>query len=151
MRLYRAYGELAQEALRDDPYLLTDSYYRADFSQVDAFAIALGVSADDERRVEAGILFELSYNLGAGHTFIPQDKLRTATCALLDLDGEMIDAGMLRLQEQGRMELSQIAGLTACYLPGALRGGNLRLPENFIHGGRRISRTGTNRRSGRRN
>ena len=34
---------------------------------------------------------------------------------------------------------------------GALRGGNLRLPENFIHGGRRISRTGTNRRSGRRN
>ena len=29
----------------------------------------------------------------------------------------MIDAGMLRLQEQGRMELSQIAGLTACYLP----------------------------------
>ena len=47
VRLYRAYGELAQEALRDDPYLLTDSYYRADFSQVDAFAIALGVSADE--------------------------------------------------------------------------------------------------------
>ena len=101
VRLYRAYGELAQEALQDDPYLLTDPYYSADFSQVDAFAIALGISADDERRVEAGILFELSYNLGAGHTFIPQDKLRTATCALLDLDGEMIDAGMLRLQEQG--------------------------------------------------
>ena len=117
VRLYRAYGELAQEALRDDPYLLTDSYYRADFSQVDAFAIALGVSADDERRVEAGILFELSYNLGAGHTFIPQDKLRAATCALLELDGETIDAGMLRLQEQGRMELSPIVGLTACYLP----------------------------------
>ena len=117
VRLYRAYGELAQEALRDDPYLLTDEYYRADFSQVDAFAIALGVSADDERRVEAGILFELSYNLGAGHTFIPQDKLRAATCALLELDGETIDAGMLRLQEQGRMELSPIVGLTACYLP----------------------------------
>ena len=84
VRLYRAYGELAQEALQDDPYLLTDPYYSADFSQVDAFAIALGVSADDERRVEAGILFELSYNLGAGHTFIPQDKLRAATCALLE-------------------------------------------------------------------
>ena len=83
VRLYRAYGELAQEALQDDPYLLTDPYYSADFSQVDAFAIALGVSADDERRVEAGILFELSYNLGAGHTFIPQDKLRAATCVSL--------------------------------------------------------------------
>ena len=117
VRLYRAYGELAQEALRDDPYLLTDSYYRADFSQVDAFAIVLGVSADDERRVEAGILFELSYNLGAGHTFIPQDKLRAATCALLELDGETIDAGFTRLQEQERMMCSELAGLTACYLP----------------------------------
>lgn len=57
------------------------------------------------------------YNLGAGHTFIPQDKLRAAICALLELDGETIDAGMLRLQEQGRMELSPIVGLTACYLP----------------------------------
>ena len=117
VRLYRAYGELAQEALHDDPYLLTDPYYNADFSQVDAFAISLGVSADDERRVEAGVLFELSYNLGMGHTFIPQDKLRAATCALLDLDGETIDAAMERLQEQGRMELSTLAGLTACYLP----------------------------------
>ena len=117
VRLYRAYGELAQEALQDDPYLLTDPYYSADFSQVDAFAIALGVSADDERRVEAGILFELSYNLGAGHTFIPQDKLRAATCALLELDGETIDAGFTRLQEQERMQCSELAGLTACYLP----------------------------------
>ena len=117
VRLYRAYGELAQEALQDDPYLLTDPYYSADFSQVDAFAIALGVSADDERRVEAGILFELSYNLGAGHTFIPQDKLRAATCALLELDGETIDAGFTRLQEQERMMCSELAGLTACYLP----------------------------------
>ena len=117
VRLYRAYGELAQEALQDDPYLLTDPYYSADFSQVDAFAIALGVSADDERRVEAGILFELSYNLGAGHTFIPQDKLRAATCALLELDGETIDAGFTRLQEQERMMCSELAGITACYLP----------------------------------
>ena len=67
--------------------------------------------------MEAGILFELSYNLGAGHTFIPQDKLRAATCALLELDGETIDAGFTRLQEQERMMCSELAGLTACYLP----------------------------------
>lgn len=117
VRLYRVYGELAQQALRDDPYLLTDPYFRADFSQVDAFAIALGISADDERRVEAGILFELSYNLCAGHTFIPQDKLVGASCALLELDNETIEAGLLRLQEQERIRTSDLAGLRACYLP----------------------------------
>ena len=37
MRLYRAYGELAVEALQDDPYMLTQSYFGADFAVVDAF------------------------------------------------------------------------------------------------------------------
>ena len=73
MRLYRAYGELAVDALQDDPYMLTQAYFGADFAVVDAFALELEVEADDERRVEAGILFELTYNQTNGHTFIPRD------------------------------------------------------------------------------
>ena len=117
VRLYRVYGDLAPDALRDDPYLLTDPYFHADFSLVDAFALELDVAADDERRVEAGILFELSYNLSNGHTFIPEPKLCAATAALLNLDAETIEAGLMRLNEQERMVCDEIAGLKACYLP----------------------------------
>ncbi len=117
VRLYRVYGELAPDALRDDPYLLTDPYYGADFSLVDAFAIELEIPADDERRVEAGILFELSYNLSGGHVFIPKSKLRAVTASLLGLEEDVIEAGLSRLQEQSRMTLDTVAGLEACYLP----------------------------------
>ncbi len=117
VRLYRVYGELAVDALRDDPYLLADAYFGADFSAVDAFALELDLEADDERRVEAGILFELSYNLTNGHTFIPMPKLCAATAALLNLDSETIEAGLGRLQEQGRLICDTVAGLSACYLP----------------------------------
>ena len=117
VRLFRVYGDLAEDALRDDPYLLSDPYFGADFAAVDAFALELDVEADDERRVEAGILFELSYNLTNGHTFIPQNKLIPATAALLNLDSETIESGMERLDEQQRMVRSEVAGLTACYLP----------------------------------
>ena len=117
VRLYRVYGDMAADALRDDPYLLTGPYFGADFSVVDAFALEMDVEADDERRVEAGVLFELSYNLGNGHTFIPQDKLIAATAALLSLPHETIAAALDRLCEQQRMERDTIAGLTACYLP----------------------------------
>ena len=117
VRLYRIYGPDAQDALRDDPYLLTDPYYGADFAVVDAFALELSLPADDERRVEAGILFELSYNLNQGHTFLPKNKLCAATAALLSLDGEVIEAGLTRLAEQERMVVDRIAGLDACYLP----------------------------------
>ena len=117
VRLWRVYGEMAADALRDDPYVLTDSYFGADFACVDAFALELDVEADDERRVEAGILFELRYNLGGGHTFLPADKLTAATASLLGLESETIEAGMQRLLEQGRMDEDTVAGLRACYLP----------------------------------
>ena len=117
LRLYRAYGELAIDAVRDDPYLLTDSFFGADFGAVDAFALELGVDGDDERRVEAGILFELTHNLTNGHTFLPERKLAAATMGLLGLETEIVEAGVGRLLEQGRMVSEHVAGLDVCYLP----------------------------------
>ena len=117
VRLYRVYGDLAVDALRDDPYLLTDPYFAADFGIVDAFALELNVDADDERRVEAGILFELSYNLNNGHTFIPKEKLLAASESLLGLSQAQVEAGLARLREQERTVIDSVAGLDACYLP----------------------------------
>ena len=117
VRLYRCYGEDAKDALTDDPYILTQPYFGASFPLVDAFAQELDVAADDERRVEAGILFELSYNLQNGHTFIPAPKLLAASAALLNLDAVTVEGGLTRLREQGRMETDVVAGLDACYLP----------------------------------
>lgn len=117
LRLYRSYGELAADAVRDDPYLLTDPYFGADFAAVDAFALELGVDGDDPRRVEAGILFELTHNLGNGHTFLPKDKLCAATCTLLSLDTQTVLPGFERLQDQQRTVTEELAGQFVCYLP----------------------------------
>ncbi len=117
MRLYRAYGELAVDALQDDPYMLTQPYFGADFAAVDAFALELGTEADDERRVEAGILFELTFNQNNGHTFIPRNKLVAATAMLLGLEEAIIDAGILRLCETDQLKTDTVAGLEACYVP----------------------------------
>lgn len=117
MRLYRAFGELAVDALQDDPYMLTQPFFGADFAAVDAFALELNVEADDERRVEAGILFELTFNQSNGHTFIPLDKLAAATASLLSLELVIILDGISRLSEMERLRIDTVAGLQACYLP----------------------------------
>ena len=117
MRLYRVYGELAVEALEDDPYMLTQPYFGADFATVDAFALETGTEADNERRVEAGILFELTFNQSNGHTFIPRNKLVAATAMLLNLESDIVDAGIIRLSESGQLETDTVAGLDACYIP----------------------------------
>ena len=53
MPLYKAYGDLAMEALHDDPYLLTEDFFGASFAVVDQFAVRNGVEAEDPRRVQS--------------------------------------------------------------------------------------------------
>ena len=117
VRTYKIYGEGTVELLYDDPYLLMDEGLDAPFGAVDRFAIELGVAGDDPRRVEAGILFELRYNLSAGHAFLPEDKLVAATAQLLNIDAESVTEGVERLLEGQRLVHSSLAGITVCYLP----------------------------------
>ncbi len=117
VQTYKLYGEAAQELLYDDPYLLMDDSLEAPFGAVDKFAIDIGVSADDQRRVEAGILFELRYNLTAGHSFLPLDKLVAITAQLLTLDENTICRGIERLLDVDRLTKDTLAGITVIYLP----------------------------------
>ena len=117
MRVYKVYGDLAIEALQDDPYLLTEPFFSANFAQVDQFALSLEIDADDERRVEAGVLFELRHNTGNGHVFLPLHKLLPATAQLLGLDEAAIAEAVARLTENDRVVAEPVAKLTAIYLP----------------------------------
>ena len=117
VRVYRIHGEQAMELVQENPYLLAKPQFGASFAGADALALELGLDGDDDRRVEAGVEFELRYNLNNGHTFLPKDKLTAATAALLELDTATISAGIDRLCALGYAETDTIAGLTAVYLP----------------------------------
>ena len=117
MRLYRSYGEYAIDEIKENPYLLTEGEFGAGFGEVDAFALSIGLEGDDERRVEAGVIFELCHNLGNGHVFLPTEKLIGATAQLLGLDMETVAAALPRLGEQGRLMEDTLNGFEVCYLP----------------------------------
>ena len=117
VRTYKLYGDSATELLYDDPYLLMDDGLDASFGAVDRFAIELGVAGDDPRRVEAGILFELSYNLSAGHSFLPEEKLIAATAQLLNVPPETVQQGLSQAQEAQRVMPDHLAGIKVVYLP----------------------------------
>ena len=117
VKCYKLYGDSTVELLYDDPYLLMDEGLEAPFGAVDRFAIELGVAGDDPRRVEAGILFELHYNLTAGHSFLPEEKLAAATAQLLNVDGNTVNEGINRLLEVDRLVRETLAGIQVIYLP----------------------------------
>lgn len=117
VRTYKLYGDSTIELLYDDPYLLMEEGLDAPFGAVDKFAIELGVAGDDPRRVEAGVLFELNYNLTAGHSFLPEDKLLLATAQLLTVDAEAVKGALGRLLEADRLVRESLAGIHVVYLP----------------------------------
>ena len=117
VRTYKIYGDSTLDLLYDDPYLLMDEGLDASFGAVDRFAIELGVAGDDPRRVEAGLLFELNYNLSAGHSFLPEEKLKAATAQLLSVDAETVQQGIIRAQEAERIIPDSLAGIRIDYLP----------------------------------
>ncbi len=117
VKTYKLYGDATIELLYDDPYLLMDQGLDAPFGAVDRFAIELGVSGEDPRRIEAGLLFELRYNLTAGHSFLPEEKLLLATAQLLTVEPTAVQEGLERLVEPGRVVRTRLAGIQVVYLP----------------------------------
>ena len=121
VKTYKRYGESTIELLYDDPYLLMEEGLDAPFGAVDRFAIELGVDGDDPRRAEAGILFELRYNLLAGHSFLPEEKLIGATAQLLSVDMNTVNAAIHRLLEAEHLVRDRLAGISILYLPELYR------------------------------
>ena len=117
VKTYKRYGESAIDLLYDDPYLLMDEELEAPFGAVDRFAIDMGIAGDDPRRVDAGVIFELRYNLSGGHSFLPEEKLLSATMQLLNVDLAAAENGISRLLQAEQLVRDRLADITVIYLP----------------------------------
>ncbi|MBP1736847.1 MAG: RecD-like helicase YrrC [Oscillospiraceae bacterium] len=116
MPLYRRFGDVALEALKDNPYMLVDSELGVAFSAADGLALSIGLQGSDPQRLEAALLFELSHNTGNGHTFLPRRKLLDATAQLIDVGSDCLEVSLDALESRGAIVTEDIAGETACYL-----------------------------------
>ena len=116
LRLYRRYGVGAMDAVRENPYLLVDELYGVDFAVMDEIALSMGVAGDSRRRVEAAVLFELTYNLNNGHVFLPRGKLIAAAVQLIDCPADTAEIALDDLIGRGAIRQEPVAKVTACYL-----------------------------------
>ena len=117
IRLYRYYGDSAMVIVRENPYLLAAPHIGGTFAEADDMALELGVELKSENRIAAAVIFELEYNAGGGHCFIPREKLADVTAQLIGVEPEYIDDVIEDMLSDGRIIFEQIAGCNACYLP----------------------------------
>ncbi len=114
--LYKRFGDVALQTVRNNPYLLADVSVGAPFSTADQLALSIGFEQDSLLRLEAGLLFELQHNGENGHVFLPRNKLLAATAQLLNVDTPPLSEALDLLLDRGDVVFCEIAGEEACYL-----------------------------------
>ena len=116
IRLYRFFGDRSLEIVQENPYILSSPDIGGTFSDADRLALELGLDGDSAERIAAAILFELQYNTGNGHVFIPREKLIAATAQMIGIDVDPVADGLDVLLDSGEIVASRIAGCDGCYL-----------------------------------
>ena len=117
VQAHRIYGVQALEKLREDPYLLTRQQFGVDFSVADEMALSMGFDGDSACRTQAALVYELEYNQGNGHVFLPREKLIYAAAQLIGVEAEQVEICLDAMEEKGAVCQEQVAGVLACYTP----------------------------------
>jgi exodeoxyribonuclease V alpha subunit len=81
--LIEVYGDSVVSVLRADPYKLIQHVKGYGFKKVDQIARATGVAKNHPGRIEAGLMYCLTEQIGSGHTW-------TAGCDLIEKANELL-------------------------------------------------------------
>lgn len=90
IKIWKRWGLSAPDQLEENPYELCDESIGLHFEQADRIAAQLEMSAEDPRRLLAGLRHVLRRNLLSGHTCLPREKLIKTAGMLLDLEEDRL-------------------------------------------------------------
>ncbi len=115
-KAYKRFSDDAVNIMTENPYILCDDYFGVDFLKIDEIADSLGVDRESDMRSKAGVLYVLRHNLTNGHSFIPLEKLKSATSSLLEQEIDQITQNIEELMLENSIFIENIANVSAVYL-----------------------------------
>ena len=102
-KIYDLLGINAIEQIESNPYILIDMARGVDFKQIDHMALKLGISYDNQKRVESGIKYGLIKATYNGHSCVIKQNLIDYVISLLDVTTEAIEDNIINLKAKGEI------------------------------------------------
>ena len=102
-KIYDLLGINAIEQIESNPYILIDMARGVDFKQIDQMALKLGISYDNQKRVETGIKYGLIKATYNGHSCVIKQNLIDYVISLLDVTTEAIEDNIINLKAKGEI------------------------------------------------
>lgn len=102
-KIYDLLGINAIEQIESNPYILIDMARGVDFKQIDQMALKLGISYDNQKRVESGIKYGLIKATYNGHSCVIKQNLIDYVISLLDVTTDAIEDNIINLKAKGKI------------------------------------------------
>ena len=112
-------GNGAVQLIEENPYILCEGEGRISFERADQIADMLPNKPKSQYRIEAGILYVISYNFKNGHTCVPLEKLFTPSCDLLGESRENIEIAIDNLKQNKKIIIKEINNRDFVFIPEA--------------------------------
>jgi len=125
VRIYKEYGDDAIRLVTEDPYRLANDFYGIGFFSADKVALSIGLEADSQQRMLAGIKHVLAASRNFGHCYLTASQIDKEVKELLELDLSDKLLELLKYMETEKLlmvrELVQDDGITEqCYYSKSL-------------------------------
>ena len=118
VKIWKNYGSDAFDRIKENPYILCSDEIGIEFRRADGIAAKLGRSADDEYRVNAGIMYILSQNMQLyGHTCMPKSSVTEAAVKFLQLDNETVKNAAEKMIKNGSIIRHEVGEREFLFLP----------------------------------
>ena len=117
VKIWKNYGSEAVEKIKENPYILCTEGIGIEFRRADLIAIKLNMSADDECRIRAGVIYVLSGNIKNGHTCLPREKVAEVAGRFLVLEYDTVESVIEIMIKDGSIIQHTINGMEFLFLP----------------------------------
>ena len=115
-KVYDELGIDAIEKIKENPYILIDIVRGVDFTQIDKIALDMGLSDDNQDRIECGIKYGLIKATYNGHSCVLKENLIDFVISLLDVNTENIEDGLINLNAKKLIHIEDMDGEDWVYL-----------------------------------
>ena len=102
-KIYKEYGDRMYGIIKENPYRLADDIPGVGFKMADDIARKVGIMADSDHRIKAGILYTLFQAAAQGHTYLPKKDLFDQASELLKADMGQIEEHLMDMQMEKRL------------------------------------------------
>ncbi|MCX7828514.1 MAG: ATP-dependent RecD-like DNA helicase [Thermanaerothrix sp.] len=116
-RIFCAYGDLAPQVIRSNPYQLAYDVKGIGFVTADQIAKTIGFDDHAPERLDAGLMFVLRRSIEDGHSMLPEEELLRAAERLLNVKGELLPQRLKFLCQMGTLEVENLGGMECVYHP----------------------------------